>query len=64
MKVFLTSITLLALALSQTSSAVSLSSLPIKKTKNIPERQLGGNVEAQMDAEDASKIINFISSLK
>lgn len=53
MKVFLAII--LALTLSSTSCSVSLSALPLKKTKTskIPERNLGGNVEAQMDAEDA-----------
>lgn len=55
MKVFLAII--LALTLNPTSSSVSLSALPLKKTKTsrIPERKLGGNVEAQMDAEDAGR---------
>lgn len=53
--------TIFALSISSSWSAVSLATLPLKKTKkkNIPERQLGGNVEAQMDAEDASKKKNY-----
>jgi hypothetical protein len=38
-------------------SAISLAAIPGTKNSEsqIPERNLGGNVEAQMDAEDASK---------
>ena len=61
MKVLYAVMTIFALSISSSWSAVSLATLPLKKTKkkNIPERQLGGNVEAQMDAEDASKKKNY-----
>ena len=59
MKVFLAIATLFCFTINLGHSAVSLSSLSIKTTKknNISERQLAGKVEAQMDAEDASKIL-------
>jgi hypothetical protein len=57
MKVLLATMTLLCLTMTPAYCAVSLSSLSIKTTKknNISERQLSGKIEAQMDAEDASK---------
>jgi len=59
MKVLLAIVTLFCITINLNHSAVSLSSLSIKTTKknHISERQLTGKVEAQMDAEDASKIL-------
>lgn len=57
MKVLSTMLILFTMNIGSSWSAVSLASIPGTKhsQSQIPERKLTGGVEAQMDAEDASK---------